>query len=273
MDEECVFLGFNTSFNGYSQLPNEWLDDIVSQIDNVAELKIVLYVYRHTWGYQEKKVNPDDPAKHDEIKHITTDEFMHGRKRKDGSRIDRGTGLSNRSVIDGTRNAVKHGYITEEIDDTDKGRVAKSYALNMMKSIENSCEETSHQVCNSFTSDVQHPHSSSADSSQRTEKDTRGKKQRKESMKESASIHSFTLSSDCLNKVSEFAALYGFEGNDDLYHELARSIYRQYVISDDDFYNYLIEAYAASSKTKRMTVFFEKLQEMLGDNFEKREQQ
>jgi hypothetical protein len=83
--------------------------------------------------------------------------------------------------------------------------------------------------------------------------------------------HPSTLSFDSLDKVREFAELYG---NDDtaIHQEIARRIYREYAISDDDFYNYLIEAYAASSKTKRMTVFFEKLKEMLEDNFKKREQ-
>jgi hypothetical protein len=171
--EKPVFPGFNTSFKGFSQMPNEWLDEIISQIDNIAELKVVLYIYRHTWGFQEKKINPDDPAKHDEIKHITTDEFMHGRKKADGSRMDRGTGLSNRSVIDGLRNAAKHGYISEEINDTDKGRVAKSYALNLLKSTENSCEESSQGDVKNLHRGMKTTHSNCEETSHRSEKRTR----------------------------------------------------------------------------------------------------
>lgn len=129
--EKPVFPGFTASFKGHSQLPNEWLDEIISQIDSMAELKIVLYVYRHTWGFQEKKINPDDPAKHDKMKHITTEEFMHGRKKSDGvTRMDRGTGLSDWSVKDGIARALKHGYIICEIDARDKARVKKYYGLN-----------------------------------------------------------------------------------------------------------------------------------------------
>ena len=179
MDDEKVFPGFNTSFKGYSQLPNEWLDEIISQITNIAELKIVLYIYRHTWGYQEKKSNPEEPAKHDEIKHITTDEFRHGRKRKDGSRMDRGTRLSNRSVIDGIRAAVKDGYIIELVDDTDKGRVIKSYALNLLKSAENSCEESSQDPMKNLHRDVKSSHSNCEETSQRSEKETQAATLRK----------------------------------------------------------------------------------------------
>jgi len=185
MDDETVFPGFNLSFKGYSQLPNEWLDEIM-QIDNVAEMKVVLYIYRHTWGFQEKKNSPDEPAKHDEIKAITTDEFMHGRKKADGTRMDRGTGLSNRSVIDGLRNAVKHGYILETVNDKDKGRVVKSYALNILKSNKNSCEESSQDPVKNPHRRVRTSHSNCENSSQRTEKNTRAANQLNERKKESA---------------------------------------------------------------------------------------
>ena len=127
--EKPVFLGFNTSFKGYSQMANEWLDEICSQIDSMAELKIVLYVYRHTWGFQKKSDSPDEPAEHDKMKKITTDEFMHGRKDENGERMDRGTGLSDWSVKDGIARALKHGYIICEVDDSDKARIKKYYGL------------------------------------------------------------------------------------------------------------------------------------------------
>jgi len=58
---------------------------------------------------------------------------MHGRKKKDGTRMDNGTGLSNTSVVDGTKRAVEHGYLDEEIDNRDKARIKKSYRLKMRK--------------------------------------------------------------------------------------------------------------------------------------------
>jgi hypothetical protein len=119
------FIGFSTPDDGYgyTQLPNE-LFEVLDQIDSLTELKIILYILRHTWGFQE----------HEGQKKITTDEFMKGRKRKDGSRIDRGTGLSDYGVKDGIAKALKHGFITCEVDDGDKGRIKKCYGIKVYTS-------------------------------------------------------------------------------------------------------------------------------------------
>src|SRR6266704_2463012 len=84
------FPGFSTPESNFFRLPNEWTD-ITAKITSLAELKLVEYVLKHTWGYSE----------FDMVKKITTDEFINGRKRKDGTRIDIGTGLSKPSVIQG----------------------------------------------------------------------------------------------------------------------------------------------------------------------------
>lgn len=101
-------------------MPNSWTD-ITAEMKSLAELKVVEYVLRHTWGFQEYGI----------AKRITTDEFMDGRKRTNRTRMDKGTGLSNRSVIDGLRRAVADGYLIEDVDDTDKARIRKSYQLRM----------------------------------------------------------------------------------------------------------------------------------------------
>jgi hypothetical protein len=163
-----TFEGFVPPIKNYFPMPNQWID-ICAKIKSLAEMKVVQYVIRHTWGFQEYDGMP---------KAITTDEFMHGRKRQDKSRIDHGTGLSNRSVIDGLREAVEHGYLIQTIDDTDKARISKAYALRMVQSdmkkvhIEIGCEESSQQLCKSFTSDMNQLHSNREESSHRSEKDT-----------------------------------------------------------------------------------------------------
>jgi hypothetical protein len=163
-----TFNGFTPPTRNYFPMPNEWVD-ICAEISNLAEIKVIQYVLRHTWGYREFGIK----------KVITTDEFMHGRKRADGSRMDKGTGLSNRSVIDGLRAAVEHGYLEYELDETDKARKAKSYALKMqsdvnllhieiaesdMKNVHSGYEEpTHHREDTSYQREV---------SSHRSEKDT-----------------------------------------------------------------------------------------------------
>ena len=85
--------GFTKPETNYFRVPNAWID-LSAEIDNLAELKVVQYILRHTWGYQEFDIK----------KHITVDEFVRGRKRQDGTRMDKGTGLSER--------AVRYGLIT-----------------------------------------------------------------------------------------------------------------------------------------------------------------
>ena len=115
---------------GYTKLPHELIDLMPYMSD--AELRVILYVLRHTWGYQEI----DNELSLNKIrggKKITIDEFMHGRKRKDGSRMDNGTGLSDRGVKNGLEQAVKHGYLICRVDDTDRARIKKYYSLKIYK--------------------------------------------------------------------------------------------------------------------------------------------
>src|SRR5438105_372716 len=105
MDDDDVFPGFPSSLeDGYTKLPNIWFE-ILQRITNLAELKVVLYVLRHTWGYQ------DDDGNREEMKKITLDEFVYGRKRKNGTRMDAGTGMVLSTVRDGLKRAIKHGYL------------------------------------------------------------------------------------------------------------------------------------------------------------------
>jgi hypothetical protein len=173
MDVE-KFGGFTPPVSNYFRMPNQWIN-ICSEIKSLAELKVVQYVLRHTWGFQEYDGKP---------KPITTDEFMHGRKKGDGKeRIDNGTGLSNRSVIDGLRDAIEHGFLVCVTDDKDKARITKSYALNMasldsdVKNLHSGirCEESSQPAMKKVHTDVKNLHSDCERSSQRSEKDTKEK--------------------------------------------------------------------------------------------------
>jgi|SRR5450755_1111225 len=120
-DVNEVFPGFwHPSDQGFTQLPHELIEQL-HKIDSLAELKIILYIMRHTWGFQE----------FDKPKKITVDEFMSGRKRKDGTRLDNGTGLSSWGAQEGISKALAHGYIICEVDDSDKGRIKKSYGINI----------------------------------------------------------------------------------------------------------------------------------------------
>ena len=120
MTNAAAFEGFPLPTKNWFSVPNA-ITDVIAEITNLAELKVLLYVIRHTWGYHE----------YGKPKAISIDEFMHGRRQASGRRIDSGTGLSHHSVIDGLRRAVEHGYLLCEVDDSDLARVKKSYTLRM----------------------------------------------------------------------------------------------------------------------------------------------
>jgi len=115
-----AFAGFDSPEANFFRMPNNWTD-VTAGITNIAELKVVEYILRHTWGYQEFEIK----------KHITVDEFVRGRKRADSTRIDRGTGLSERAVRYGLQDALADGLIEEDVDDSDRARVKKFYSLRM----------------------------------------------------------------------------------------------------------------------------------------------
>jgi ribosomal protein S18 len=119
MDQDEKFRGFVLPRSNFFSLPNQWTD-ITYDIKSLAELKVIEYVLRHTWGFHEGR------------KRITHDEFMNGRKYTNGTRMDRGTGLSDPSIREGIRLAIEHGYLEQFVDDdSDKARVKRSYGPRM----------------------------------------------------------------------------------------------------------------------------------------------
>lgn len=167
MTDEIIFNGFEEPIENWSKLPHD-LIEALPIISSLAEAKVILYVLRHTWGYRE----------YDSMKRITYDEFMNGRKTKNGGRLDEGTGMSRQSVRDGLKRAVQHGFLVADLDDRDKARQKKYYALNY-RGGNNSYAEGQLLTPKGLTSDP------------RTKKETKGKKLKKDNRP--------TLSRDTLN--------------------------------------------------------------------------
>lgn len=114
------FRGFDRPTSHYFKMPNN-LVNIMPNIKSLAELKVILYVMRHTWGYQE----------YDMEKKMALEEIANGRKGRNGERMDRGTGLSWRSVHSGVKRAVKDGYLIVRKDTSNKGRIKYYVKLRM----------------------------------------------------------------------------------------------------------------------------------------------
>lgn len=109
-NEDEIFDGF-VGFTG----PEGW--PIISAfINNLAEFKIVEYIYRNCWDMSTE---------------ITVEQFMHGYCDGEGYRVDYGTRLSKPSVIAGIKRAIKHGLIECDTDESDKTHIRKYYRIRM----------------------------------------------------------------------------------------------------------------------------------------------
>lgn len=153
------FAGFELPKENWSKLPHSLIDHLYLMTSE-AEVKVVLYILRHTWGFG------------DDQKKITIDEFCNGRKRKDGNRLDNGTGLSVNSVKDGIARAIEHGFIEVLEDATDAARIKRFYQLRGSE-VDPPTLNSGGQKLTPWGSEVD-PHLSEVDP--RTEKETYGKK-------------------------------------------------------------------------------------------------
>jgi phage replication O-like protein O len=104
----------------FTQVPNLLFDELLSEL-SPSELKVLLYIFRRTYGFQK---NGDK---------IATSQICHGIK-NDGHYLDKGTGLSNRAVIDALRALEKRKLITTISETT----ITKYIQLNI--SYENSSQ-------------------------------------------------------------------------------------------------------------------------------------
>jgi len=82
----------------YTQIPNLFLDQQVQDL-NPSEIRVLLYIFRRTFGWQE-----DGAA-------IQASHFTKGRSGKDGRPQDRGAGLSENSFLTAARSLEAKGII------------------------------------------------------------------------------------------------------------------------------------------------------------------
>jgi hypothetical protein len=104
--EEAAFEGFGEpTFTG---IPNKFLDFLMQDLSE-SELKVMLYIFRHTYGYTTQY---GDRKAADAISYS---QFLDGIKRHDGSQVDRGAGVSERSLTAALAKLIDKGYIFKHL--------------------------------------------------------------------------------------------------------------------------------------------------------------
>ncbi len=96
-----MFKGFKPrqDLSGFTAIPNEWFDEVLAKIDNLAEMKIVQAVFRKTYGWVENWHNGEAVFKIEDG--ISYSQFAEL------------TGLSSASIAEGIKRAIEHGYIVQ----------------------------------------------------------------------------------------------------------------------------------------------------------------
>lgn len=111
------FAGYTPA--NYTMVPDQLFDEQLPDLSG-AELKVLLYIIRHTFGWKKDSDN------------ISLSQMVNGITRRDGSRIDRGTGVSKRTLLVVLRDLEDKGFIiTTRRRSLEKGDEPTNYRLNV----------------------------------------------------------------------------------------------------------------------------------------------
>lgn len=104
----------------YTQVPDELFDDLMAHLSG-AELKVLLYIIRRTFGFKKDSDN------------ISLKQICHGITTKEGEVLDKGTGLSLSTVQLALKGLIeKQSVITVRNRSKEKGDQPTTYSLNVL---------------------------------------------------------------------------------------------------------------------------------------------
>ena len=112
------FAGFRSPC--YTQVPDELFDELLPDLSG-PEIKVLLYVIRRTFGFKRK------------TDRISKRQLEHGITRRDGTVLDRGTGLSRRAIRLAIDSLVERNILLKRCGmNEDRGHETAEYALNIL---------------------------------------------------------------------------------------------------------------------------------------------
>lgn len=118
MPEVKKFRGFHGP--NYTQVPDELFDELMADLSG-AELKVLLYVMRRTFGFKKGSDR------------ISKSQLENGIQRRNGDALDRGTGLSRRAIRLAVDSLVEKNILLKHRHaSSENGDEATEYALNVI---------------------------------------------------------------------------------------------------------------------------------------------
>ena len=102
----------------YTPVPDELFDEQLPDLSG-SELKVLLYIIRRTFGFKKDSDN------------ISLNQLLNGITTKERIVLDRGTGLTKKTLLEAIKNLVEKNLIlTERRRSKEKGDEPTTYRLN-----------------------------------------------------------------------------------------------------------------------------------------------
>ena len=118
MNNTATFQGFTAP--NYTQVPDELFDDLMTDLSG-AELKVLLYIIRRTFGFKKTEDT------------ISLSQMLNGITTKAGETLDKGTGLSKKTLLVALNTLeAKHIILTERRRSAERGNEPTAYKLNIV---------------------------------------------------------------------------------------------------------------------------------------------
>src|SRR5262249_22457059 len=114
-----AFRGFRSP--SYTMVPDEVFDELLVELSG-AELKVLLYIIRRTFGFQRESDT------------ISLSQMLHGIATRDGRVLARGVGLSKKPLLDALRRLTNRRIVlSQRRHSAAKGNEPTAYRLNVLQ--------------------------------------------------------------------------------------------------------------------------------------------
>ena len=105
----------------YTMVPDEVFDELLVELTG-AELKVLLYIIRRTFGFKRESDT------------ISLSQMLHGIVTRDGRVLDRGVGLSKKTLLDALRNlSARRIILSQRRQSAERGNEPTAYRLNVLR--------------------------------------------------------------------------------------------------------------------------------------------
>ncbi len=247
-----VFGGWDAP--NYTMVPDQFFDEVMPHISE-AELRVLLYIMRRTFGFKKQQ---DD---------ISLKQMVEGIATRDGQVLDRGCGLSKSAVAKGLKLLADKQIITAVRNQSrERGNLPTTYALRY---IEHEAPLSTKKTGGSPPNGQALVHEMDTQETEQQKTEQQGQFENSNDTDRIKFVDSLGITGYLDNLIVDISREFGDTGHLASNCKQARNIFAEFDITEDAFVERYV--YAARQKTKhqtkvraKMPYFFTVLREMCG---------